>query len=141
MTAIGMIGLGRMGANMARRLARAGTRVHGHDAAGSARKALADETGVRTHDSLASLVTALRAEAGPAVVWLMLPAGEITGTPARPFDLAWRASSADIGSPVVSMISSARWMRCPSPGASRAAVTGSSTASRWCMAGQPCAPA
>ena len=83
MTAIGMIGLGRMGANMARRLARAGTRVHGHDAAAAARDALADEPGVRAHDTLASLVAALRADSGPAVVWLMLPAGEITETALR----------------------------------------------------------
>jgi 6-phosphogluconate dehydrogenase len=81
MNPIAMVGLGRMGANMARRLARAGFAVHGHDAAAGARESLKGETGVQTHASLAGAVSALRAaSAGRAgvVVWLMLPAGDIT---------------------------------------------------------------
>jgi len=78
---IGMVGLGRMGANMGRRLARAGVRVHGFDASAEAREALRDEPGVQTHASLAELVSALE-PAGPAdavrLVWVMLPAGEVT---------------------------------------------------------------
>ena len=78
---IGMVGLGRMGANMSRRLARAGVLVHGFDASADARVALRDEPGVRTHDSLAQLLDALAPAApgaGGRLVWLMLPAGEIT---------------------------------------------------------------
>ncbi len=69
---LAMIGLGRMGANMARRLARGGARVHGFDAQAQARDALAGEAGVTLHASLADAVRALPA---PRTVWLMLPAG------------------------------------------------------------------
>jgi 6-phosphogluconate dehydrogenase len=82
MNPIGMVGLGRMGANMARRMARAGLPVHGHDEAPGARDALAAEPGVRLHATLAGLIDGLRAETpadAPLIVWLMLPAGEPTG--------------------------------------------------------------
>jgi 6-phosphogluconate dehydrogenase len=69
---LAMIGLGRMGANMARRLTRAGARVHGFDAGPEARTALADEPGVVVHTSLADAVAALPT---PRLVWLMLPSG------------------------------------------------------------------
>jgi 6-phosphogluconate dehydrogenase len=72
---LAMVGLGRMGANMARRLARGGARVHGFDAQPEARDALADEPGVVRHASLAEAVAALPV---PRTVWLMLPAGEIS---------------------------------------------------------------
>jgi 6-phosphogluconate dehydrogenase len=72
---IAMVGLGRMGANMARRLARGGVRVHAFDVSPMARAALADEPGVATADALGPLVKALPA---PRLVWLMLPAGDIT---------------------------------------------------------------
>jgi len=72
---IGMMGLGRMGANMARRLARAGTQVIAFDRAAEARAALADTSDVSTVDSPKQLLAAL---AAPRIVWLMLPAGELT---------------------------------------------------------------
>ncbi len=72
---IGIVGLGRMGANMARRFARGGVDVLGFDAQASAREWLADEAGVRTFSALAALVDALPK---PRVVWLMVPAGEVT---------------------------------------------------------------
>ena len=72
---IAMIGLGRMGANMARRLARAGVAVEGFDPEPASRDALASEPGVRLHASLAEAVDALPR---PRTVWLMLPAGEVT---------------------------------------------------------------
>ena len=77
---IAMVGLGRMGANMARRLARAGVRVHGYDAAEQARAALADEPGVSVHTELADALAAMRAACGEGrgVAWSMLPAGETT---------------------------------------------------------------
>jgi 6-phosphogluconate dehydrogenase len=77
---IAMIGLGRMGANMARRLARAGMRVHGFDADPNQCAALAGERGVSVHESLGDAVAAARSDgaAGGAVAWLMLPAGAIT---------------------------------------------------------------
>jgi 6-phosphogluconate dehydrogenase len=72
---IAMVGLGRMGANMARRLARGGVRVHAFDVSPMARAALADEPGVAAVDALGPLTKALPL---PRVVWLMLPAGPIT---------------------------------------------------------------
>lgn len=72
---IGMIGLGRMGANMTRRLARGGVRVTAFDAAAAARGSVEAEPGVAVAGSLEALVAALPA---PRVVWVMLPAGDIT---------------------------------------------------------------
>jgi 6-phosphogluconate dehydrogenase len=72
---LAMVGLGRMGANMARRLARGGAAVIGQDVSDAARGALADEARVTTVDTLDALVAALPA---PRVVWLMLPAGAVT---------------------------------------------------------------
>ena len=63
---IGMIGLGRMGGNMAKRLAAGGHRVVGYD--------MSPESG-RDVDSLEALVAALDA---PRVVWIMVPAGKPT---------------------------------------------------------------
>ncbi|HET6396356.1 MAG TPA: decarboxylating 6-phosphogluconate dehydrogenase [Pseudoxanthomonas sp.] len=68
---IGMIGLGRMGANMARRLHGGGHRVVGYDPGRGAREAAAGH-GLETAGSLQALVQALPA---PRVLWLMVPAG------------------------------------------------------------------
>jgi 6-phosphogluconate dehydrogenase len=74
MMEIAMIGLGRMGANMAQRLMRGGHRVIGYDPAPAARQ-LIEEKGAQSADSLEALVGKLRT---PRVLWLMVPAGEIT---------------------------------------------------------------
>ncbi|KRA33748.1 6-phosphogluconate dehydrogenase [Rhodanobacter sp. Root627] len=71
---LGMVGLGRMGANMAERLLRGGHKVTGFDPNVDARKAL-EGKGAASADSLQALVQALPA---PRVVWLMVPAGAIT---------------------------------------------------------------
>ncbi len=81
MRRIGIIGLGRMGANMARRLARGGAQVLAWDRAAPARRALARERRVAIAADLAALVQELKA---PRVIWLMLPAGKAsTDTLAR----------------------------------------------------------
>jgi 6-phosphogluconate dehydrogenase len=72
---IGIVGLGRMGANMARRLARAGVRVVGFDRDSARREALRDEGIVAAAESIPMLAGALTA---PRVVWLMVPAGSPT---------------------------------------------------------------
>ena len=73
-----MVGLGRMGANMARRLAGAGAVVHGYDRSAESRAAV-EETGdkypIVVHQELAKAVAALPS---PRMVWLMLPAGTAT---------------------------------------------------------------
>ena len=69
---IGIVGLGRMGAGMARRLARGGARVVCHDQAEAAQQALAGERNVEAAENLAALCARL---GGERVVVLSLPAG------------------------------------------------------------------
>ena len=71
---IGMVGLGKMGANMSRRLMAGGHEVVGFDVAPAAVEALAAE-GATGAGTLGDLVEALGA---PRAVWVMVPAGEIT---------------------------------------------------------------
>ncbi|BDU21731.1 phosphogluconate dehydrogenase (NAD(+)-dependent, decarboxylating) [Dyella sp. GSA-30] len=71
---LGMIGLGRMGSNMAQRIALGGHQVVGFDLNPQARKEL-EAKGAASADSLAALVAALPA---PRTLWLMVPAGDIT---------------------------------------------------------------
>lgn len=73
--ALVLVGLGKMGGNMARRLARAGVVVHGVDPQIGAADPLAAEPGVTLHASLAQALAALPR---PRTVWLMLPAGAVT---------------------------------------------------------------
>ena len=72
---IGIVGLGRMGANMARRLARGGVRVLAYDRERAAREALAAEPGVECVEGLAAVCAQLE---GERVILLMLPAGVLT---------------------------------------------------------------
>ena len=62
---LGLIGLGKMGGNMAERLRRAGHEVVGYD----------HSPGKRDVDSLEALVAALKP---PRIVWVMVPSGEPT---------------------------------------------------------------
>jgi 6-phosphogluconate dehydrogenase len=71
---LGLIGLGKMGAPMAARLARGGHRVVVHDLDPAAMAALAAE-GCEAAAGLDELVAAL---ASPRAVWVMVPAGEPT---------------------------------------------------------------
>jgi 6-phosphogluconate dehydrogenase len=71
---LGMIGLGRMGANMTERLVRGGHRVVGFDPKEEARKRVADKGA----DCAVSL-EALTAKLKPArTLWMMVPAGAVT---------------------------------------------------------------
>jgi 6-phosphogluconate dehydrogenase len=72
---IGVIGLGRMGGNMARRLMKAGHSCVVFDANAKPREALAKEgaTAARSLDDLVKLLAEK-----PRAVWVMLPAGAIT---------------------------------------------------------------
>jgi len=70
---LGIVGLGRMGAGMARRLARAGARVVCYDSSDAARRAAGGEPGVECAENLAALCAHL---AGERVILIMLPAGE-----------------------------------------------------------------
>ncbi len=72
---IGVIGLGRMGGNISRRLMNAGHRCVVFDANPHAREALVRD-GATAADSLAGVAEALKEK--PRAVWVMLPAGKIT---------------------------------------------------------------
>jgi len=72
---IGIVGLGRMGSNMARRLARGGARVVAWDRDKAKCAELAGEPRVECADGLADLAVLLT---GERVILLMLPAGEPT---------------------------------------------------------------
>src|ERR1700761_6252687 len=71
---LGMIGLGRMGGNIARRLMRHGHEMVVYDNSDKAVETLAAEKAKPSH-SLKELVAQLKA---PRAVWVMLPAGAIT---------------------------------------------------------------
>ncbi|MDH5445598.1 MAG: decarboxylating 6-phosphogluconate dehydrogenase [Gammaproteobacteria bacterium] len=70
-----MIGLGKMGANMARRLCRGGIQVMGFNRSPDITQQLAKEEGMQTATSLADIVQQLPS---PRIIWLMLPSGEPT---------------------------------------------------------------
>jgi 6-phosphogluconate dehydrogenase len=71
---LGMVGLGRMGANMARRLMRDGHRIVAFDVNPDAIAEL-EKDGAEGASSLEDLASKL---AHPRSVWVMVPAGEIT---------------------------------------------------------------
>ena len=72
---IGIVGLGRMGGNIARRLMRAGHGCVVYDAKAEARAALAKDGGADAA-SLENMVGAITG--APRAVWIMLPAGAVT---------------------------------------------------------------
>ena len=72
---IGIIGLGRMGGNISRRLMKAGHHCVVFDTNAKPREALAKE-GATAAGSLAEMMKALADK--PRAIWVMLPAGEIT---------------------------------------------------------------
>lgn len=72
----GMVGLGRMGANLVRRLAQSGITSVVHDVSPEAVNALADE-GFTPANTLAELVAALST---PRTVWVMVPSGVTDST-------------------------------------------------------------
>ncbi len=71
---LAMIGLGRMGGNMAERLVRGGHQVVAYDPSVSATAAAAGKGAVRA----GSLEEAVRKLSPPRTVWVMVPAGDIT---------------------------------------------------------------
>ena len=71
---LGMIGLGRMGANMTERLVKGGHRVVGFDPKQEARARVEDK-GAESAASLDRLVASLKA---PRALWMMVPAGSAT---------------------------------------------------------------
>jgi len=76
---LGMIGLGRMGANMTKRLIAGGHEVVAHDRSPEAMEK-AGRHGARTAGSLGELKQAL---AAPRTVWVMVPSGDPTAETLR----------------------------------------------------------
>ena len=77
---IGFIGLGRMGSNMVRRLARDGHEVVAHNRTVEKAVELAEEETAAGHTvaSAASVEELVRKLAKPRVAWIMVPAGDAT---------------------------------------------------------------
>src|SRR5262245_47431108 len=73
MQSLGMIGLGRMGANMSKRLSRAGVRCVVNDRNADAVRALV-APGIEGALTLQELVAALKP---PRAIWLMVPAAVV----------------------------------------------------------------
>jgi 6-phosphogluconate dehydrogenase len=71
---LGMIGLGRMGANMAKRLTREGHRIVAYDRDAEA-VAKVKTSGIEGTDSIEAMIALL---APPRAIWCMLPSGGIT---------------------------------------------------------------
>ncbi len=74
---IAIVGLGKMGANMARRLCRGGIEVVGYNRSADIVKQLVSEEGLIAATSLEDVVKQLTP---PRLVWLMLPSGDVTQT-------------------------------------------------------------
>jgi len=72
---LAMIGLGRMGGNMARRLLQAGHEVVGFNRSKEVTQEIQKEAGLLPAFSIEEVAKQLEA---PRIVWLMLPAGEVT---------------------------------------------------------------
>ena len=72
---LAILGLGRMGGNMARRLRSAGHDVVGWNRTIEVTEQVAKETGLIVAKTIPELVTKLES---PRVLWLMLPAGDVT---------------------------------------------------------------
>jgi len=72
-TSLGLVGLGKLGLGMARRLRRSGINVAGFDISHEA-TAAAGAAGIATWSSLAVLVDELKP---PRAVWVMLPHGDV----------------------------------------------------------------
>ena len=87
---LGMIGLGRMGGNMVRRLLRAGHEIIVYSATAKTRETFAKETGAFAASSIDELVAQLKP---PRVVWLMVPAAAVDRTLR---DVAGRVQKGDI---------------------------------------------
>ena len=87
---LGMVGLGRMGANLVRRLMRDGHQCVVYDRSPGPTQQLASEgaTGTSTLDEFVAALTK------PRAAWVMVPAGEITGNTIN--QLAERMEAGDI---------------------------------------------
>src|SRR3989339_2222834 len=86
-----MVGLGKMGGNMVRRLRRAGIEVVGYDRDAKVVEGLAAECGMIAAASVNDAVGKL---SGPRIVWLMLPSGAPTEGQVK--DLAPLLSKGDV---------------------------------------------
>lgn len=86
-----MIGLGKMGGNMVRRLRRGGIEVVGFDRATDVVTGLGEEAGMI---KAASVTDAVKQLPSPRIIWVMLPSGDITENQIR--ELAPQLARGDI---------------------------------------------
>ena len=93
---LAMIGLGRMGGNMVRRLMGAGHEVIVYSATAKTRESFANATGAFAASSIDELVAKLKP---PRVIWMMVPAAAVeryVGTSGRIIDMKTFGASAPL---------------------------------------------
>ena len=126
---LGMIGLGRMGANMVRRLMKGGHQCVVYDRSADAVKGLAGE-GAAGASSLADFVAKLTP---PRAIWLMVPAAVVDGTLKDPCPTSRRRTSSSTGATRTTSTTSAARRELRPRGvttstSARAAASGASSA-------------
>ena len=72
---LAIVGLGRMGSNMAKRLVQGGHEISGYNRNVEVAKNLAEEISMKYFNSLEELIAAMHK---PRIIWSMVPAGEVT---------------------------------------------------------------
>jgi 6-phosphogluconate dehydrogenase len=103
---LGLVGLGTMGANLARNFADHGTTLALWDPAPGVAAKLADELRAQAASDLAGLVAAL---GRPRAIMLMVPAGEAVDASIAPSPRAPRARNASRRSAAAAPATSSRW--------------------------------
>ncbi len=126
---LGIVGLGRMGANMARRLMKDGHTIVAYDVNPDAVSQLAGE-GAQGASSLEEMASKLSA---PRSVWVMVPAGEITEKTvedvAAVLETATRSSTAATPTTATTSAAPRRWGRRGSTTSTAAPAAASSASS------------
>ena len=101
---LAIIGLGKMGGNMARRLCRGGIEVVGYNRSSAIVEQLASEEGMLPAGSVEDAVSQLTS---PRIVWLMLPSGDPTEEQIHAHNLRKVTLSSMVAIPIITTVNAA----------------------------------